>query len=141
MRYIYRQLRDMIIDLSCSWSFLILLKRVYIIGMVRFMVFNATFNTISVISWRQFYWWRKTEYPEKTTDLSKVTDRENHRPVESHWQRKPPTCRKSLTEKSTDLSKVIDRENHRPVESHWQTLSHNVVLSKPRHERGSNSQL
>jgi hypothetical protein len=23
-------------------------------------------------------------------------------------------------------------ENHRPVASHWQTLSHNVVLSKPR---------
>jgi hypothetical protein len=22
-----------------------------------------------------FYWWRKPEYPEKTTDLSKVTDK------------------------------------------------------------------
>jgi hypothetical protein len=22
----------------------------------------------------QFYWWRKPEYPEKTTDLSQVTD-------------------------------------------------------------------
>jgi len=22
----------------------------------------------------QFYWWRKLEYPEKTTDLSQVTD-------------------------------------------------------------------
>ena len=33
------------------------------------------------------------------------------------------------------------RENHRPVASHWQTLSHNVVLSTPRHKRGSNSQL
>ena len=28
-------------------------------------------------------------------------------------------------------------ENHRPVGSHWQTLSHNVVSSTPRHERGS----
>jgi hypothetical protein len=26
-------------------------------------------------------------------------------------------------------------ENHRPVASNWQTLSHNVVLSTPRHER------
>ena len=26
-------------------------------------------------------------------------------------------------------------ENHWPVASHWQTLSHNVVLSTPRHER------
>jgi len=32
------------------------------------MVFNATFNNISVIyynSGSQFYWWRKPEYPEK----------------------------------------------------------------------------
>jgi len=28
-----------------------------------------------------------------------------------------------------------------PVASHRQTLSHNVVFSTPRHERGSNSQL
>jgi hypothetical protein len=25
----------------------------------------------------QFYWWRKPEYPEKTTDLSQVTDKHN----------------------------------------------------------------
>jgi hypothetical protein len=31
------------------------------------MVLNATFNNISVISWWSFYWWRKPEYPEKTT--------------------------------------------------------------------------
>jgi len=34
----------------------------------------------------------------------------------------------------------VPGENHRPVASHWQTLSSNVVLSTPRHERGSNSQ-
>ena len=40
------------------------------------MVFNATFNNISVI-YRgcQFYWWRKPEYPEKTIDLSKINDK------------------------------------------------------------------
>jgi hypothetical protein len=42
----------------------------------------------------QFYWWRNTEYPQKTSNLSQVTD----------------------------------------------NLSHNVVSSTPRHERGSNSQ-
>ena len=36
---------------------------------VRVMVFNATFNNISVISWR------KLEYPEKTTGRSQVTDK------------------------------------------------------------------
>jgi hypothetical protein len=26
----------------------------------------------------QFYWWRKPEYPEKTTDLTQVTDKLDH---------------------------------------------------------------
>jgi hypothetical protein len=39
------------------------------------MVFNATFNNISVISCRQFYWWRKPEYPEKIPDLPQVIDK------------------------------------------------------------------
>jgi hypothetical protein len=34
----------------------------------------------------------------------------------------------------------VPRENHLPAASHWQTLSHNVVLSSIRNERGSNSQ-
>jgi hypothetical protein len=34
----------------------------------------------------------------------------------------------------------VPAENHRPVASHLQTLTHNVVSSTPRHERGSNSQ-
>ena len=33
---------------------------------------------------------------------------------------------------------LVPGENHRPAVSHWQTLSHNVVLSTPRHEKGSN---
>ena len=45
---------------------------------VRVMVFNATFNNISVISWRQFYCWRKPEDPEKTIDLLYVTDKLHH---------------------------------------------------------------
>jgi hypothetical protein len=47
------------------------------------MVFNDTFNNISVISWRQFYWWRKREYPEKTIDLPQVTDKLYHNVVSS----------------------------------------------------------
>ena len=39
-------------------------------GLVRLMVFNATYNNISVISCA----WRSVLLAEKTTDLSQVTD-------------------------------------------------------------------
>ena len=45
---------------------------------VWFMVFNANFSNISVISWGQFYWWRKPEDRGKTSDLSQVTDKLYH---------------------------------------------------------------
>ena len=39
------------------------------------MVFNTTLNYSQLYRGSQFYWWRKPEDPEKTTDLSKVTDK------------------------------------------------------------------
>jgi hypothetical protein len=42
------------------------------------MVFNATFNNISVISWQSVLLVEETEYPEKTTDLLQVTDKLYH---------------------------------------------------------------
>jgi hypothetical protein len=44
-----------------------------------FMVFNSTFNNIfQVYLDGQFYWGWKPEYSEKTTDLSRVTDKIDH---------------------------------------------------------------
>ena len=38
------------------------------------MVFNATFNNVSVMLYRSVFWWRKPEYPETTTDLLSFLD-------------------------------------------------------------------
>jgi hypothetical protein len=39
------------------------------------MLFNDTFNNISVILWQSVLWWKKPEDLEKTTDLLQVTDK------------------------------------------------------------------
>jgi hypothetical protein len=47
------------------------------------MVFNATFNNISIVSWQSVLLVAETEYPEKTTDLQQVTDKLDHNVVSS----------------------------------------------------------
>ena len=56
-------------DLSISF-----LHFLSIIGLICFMVFNATFNSVSVISWQSVLWVEEAEYLEKASDLSQVTD-------------------------------------------------------------------
>ena len=45
---------------------------------IRVMVFNATFNNISIISWQSILVVVEKEYSDKTTDLSNVTDKRHH---------------------------------------------------------------
>jgi hypothetical protein len=42
------------------------------------MVFDTTFNNISVISWQSVLLMEETEYLEKTSDLPQVTDKLYH---------------------------------------------------------------
>ena len=51
---------------------------IFFIIRVRVMVFNATFNNISVISWRSVLLLEETGVPEKNTDLRQVTDNLYH---------------------------------------------------------------
>jgi hypothetical protein len=47
------------------------------------MVFNVTLNNISVISWWSVLLVEITGVPEKTSDLSNVTDKLSHNAVSS----------------------------------------------------------
>jgi hypothetical protein len=52
---------------------------------VKVMVFKATFNNISIISWRSVLLMEETGVPWKTTDLPQVTDKLSCNAVRLAW--------------------------------------------------------
>ena len=82
------------------------------------MIFNGTFNNISVISCRSVLLLEETGVPG-----------ENHWSAASHWQTLSHNVVSSTPLMRVELEET--GENHRSAASHWQTLSHNVVSSTP----------
>jgi len=51
---------------------------VYLVRLMVKSVFNATFSNISAISWRSVLMVKETGVPEKTINLTQVTDKLYH---------------------------------------------------------------
>ena len=86
IKLIKRKIGREIKSVICNTSFILYMKKhklkicnfQIIFGFVWLMVFNGTFNNISVISCRSFLLVEETALPGKSTNVSQVTDKLYH---------------------------------------------------------------
>ena len=86
------------------------------IYLVCLMMFNATFNNITVISWWSVLLVEETGVPV-----------ENHRPVVSHWQ--------TLSHNGVHLSLIEIRPHNNSGDIHWLHTVVNPTTIRSRHRR------
>ena len=97
-------------------------SRWYNIGLVWFMLFNVTFNNISVISWRSVLLVEENGVPG-----------ENHRPASSHWQTLSHNIVSStsrLSEVRTQMLVVICTDNKGSCKSHHHAITTGIFLNR-----------